>query len=225
LTVRPTLNFGAGATCVDNSGANRTDCTFSGGGSGSVVLTSGSGAPSANCTAPSSSNLAVYLDTANQEEWWCSATNTWKKILSVTGSGPYEVVGSTGTAPSRPASGSVACYFDSTTNTQVCLDSGTGTSTMVRVWSGTASLGTGAIASAACATAVTVSATGVAATDVVTASFNGDPTAVAGYTPLTTGMLTIIAYPATDSVNFKACNNTNASITPGPVTLNWRVTR
>jgi hypothetical protein len=194
-------------------------------GSGSVVLTSSSGAPSANCTAASSSNLALYLDTANQEEWWCPATNTWKKILSVTGSGPYEIVGGTGTAPARPASGSVACYFDSTTNTQVCLDSGTGTSTMVRVWSGTASLGTGAIPSAACATAVTVSATGVAATDVVTAGFNGDPTAVTGYIPLITGMLTIIAYPATDSVNFKVCNNSSSSITPGPITLNWRVTR
>jgi hypothetical protein len=225
LTVRPTLNFGAGAACVDNSGANRTDCTFSGGGSGSVVLTSGSGAPSANCAGPSSSNLAAYLDTANQDEWWCSATNTWKKILSVTGSGPYEVVGGTGTAPARPASGSVACYFDSTTNTQVCLDSGTGTSTMVRVWSGTASLGAGTISSAACATAVTVSATGVTTTDVVTASFNGDATAVTGYMPLTTGMLTIIAYPTSDNVNFKVCNTTNASITPGPIALNWRVTR
>jgi hypothetical protein len=210
---------------VDNSGANRTDCTFSGGGSGSVVLTSGSGAPSANCAGPSSSNLAAYLDTANQDEWWCSATNTWKKILSVTGSGPYEVVGGTGTAPARPASGSVACYFDSTTNTQVCLDSGTGTSTMVRVWSGTASLGAGTISSAACATAVTVSATGVTTTDVVTASFNGDATAVTGYMPLTTGMLTIIAYPTSDNVNFKVCNTTNASITPGPIALNWRVTR
>jgi hypothetical protein len=132
LTIRPTLNFTAGAACVDNSGANRTDCTFSAGGSGSVVLASGAGAPSANCAAPSSINLAVYLDTANQDEWWCSATNTWKKILSVTGSGPYEVVGGTGTAPSTPSSGSVACYFDSTTNTQVCLDASGNAFTMVK---------------------------------------------------------------------------------------------
>jgi hypothetical protein len=135
LTVRPTLNFGAGATCVDNSGANRTDCTFSGGGggSGSVVLTSGAGIPSANCAAPSSSNLAVYLDTTNQDEWWCSATNTWKKVLSVTGSGPYLVTGGTGAAPSNPASGTVSCYFSSATNTQLCLDSGGNATTMVPV--------------------------------------------------------------------------------------------
>jgi hypothetical protein len=134
LTVRPALNFGTGASCVDNSGANRTDCTFSGGGggSGSVVLTSGTGAPSANCTAPSSINLAVYLDSTNQDQWWCSATNTWKKILSVTGSGPYGVIGGTGTAPSAPAVGSVSCYFDSTTGTQICLNSGGNAFTMTK---------------------------------------------------------------------------------------------
>jgi hypothetical protein len=90
---------------------------------------------------------------------------------------------------------------------------------------GTAVLGTGAIASAACAAAVTVVATNVATTDVVTASFNSDPTAVTGYIPLTTGMLTIIGYPTAGNVNFKVCNNTSGSITPGAVTLNWRVTR
>jgi hypothetical protein len=229
LTVRPTLNFGAGATCVDNSGASRTDCTFSGGGSGSVVLTSGAGAPSPNCTAPSSSNLAVYLDTTNQDEWWCSATNTWKKILSVTGIGPYEVVGGTGTVPSTPPSGSVACYFDSTTNTQVCLDSTGNATTMVRVWSGTAALGTGAIASAACAAEISMTASGITPTgthpDVVTAGWNGDPTAVTGYIPATAGTLTIFAYPKTDAVGIKVCNYTGSSITPGAITLNWRVSR
>jgi len=110
-------------------------------------------------------------------------------------------------------------------------DGGTGTLTLagnpvpVRVASGTAALGTGAIASATCATAVTVAATGVATTDVVTASFNGDPTAVTGYIPLTTGMLVIIPYPTANNVNFKVCNNTSASITPGAITLNWRVVR
>jgi hypothetical protein len=229
LTIRPSLNFGAGATCIDNSGANRTDCTFSGGGSGSVVLTSGAGAPGAVCAAPSSSNLAVYLDTTNQEEWWCSASNTWKKILSVTGVGPYEVVGGMGTAPSAPSPGNVACYFDATVNTQVCLDSSGNATTMVRVWHGTAALGTNPIASAACSSETTAAAIGVtpagAHPDVVTVSWNGDPTGVAGYVPATTGALTIFAYPKTDAVGFKVCNYTGASITPGPITLNWRVSR
>jgi hypothetical protein len=91
--------------------------------------------------------------------------------------------------------------------------------------SGTSAMGTGAISSATCATVVTTAATNVATTDVVSASFNSDPTAVTGYVPLTTGMLTIIAYPTSGNVNFKACNNTNASVTPGAITLNWRVVR
>jgi hypothetical protein len=95
----------------------------------------------------------------------------------------------------------------------------------ITIASGTAVLGTSAIASAACATVVTVGATNVATTDVLTASFNGDPTAVTGYTPVTTGALTIFPYPTSGNVNFKVCNLTSASITPGAITLNWRVTR
>lgn len=90
---------------------------------------------------------------------------------------------------------------------------------------GTSAMGTGAISSATCATVVTTSATGVATTDTINASFNGDPTAVTGYVPLTTGMLTIIAYPTANNVNFKVCNNTAGSITPGAITLNWIVVR
>jgi hypothetical protein len=93
------------------------------------------------------------------------------------------------------------------------------------VVSGTSALGTGAITSATCASAVTTSATGTATTDVIWWGFNGDPTAVTGYVPLVAGMLTIIAYPSANNVNFKVCNNTNASVTPGAITLNWRVVR
>lgn len=91
--------------------------------------------------------------------------------------------------------------------------------------SGTSALGTSAIGSAACATVVTTSAPGVVTTDVPIASFNGDPTAVTGYVPLTAGMLTIIGYPTANNVNWKVCNNTSSSITPGAITLNWRVAR
>lgn len=91
--------------------------------------------------------------------------------------------------------------------------------------SGTATLGTSAIASGASATVVTVSAANVATTDVINWGFNSDPTGVTGYVPSANGMLTIIAYPTAGNVNFKVCNNTNASITPGAITLNWRVNR
>jgi hypothetical protein len=90
---------------------------------------------------------------------------------------------------------------------------------------GTAALGTGVINSGACSAAVTVSATGVATTDVIAVGFNGDPTAVTGYIPSTSGMLTIIPYPTANNVNFKVCNNTGSSVTPGAITLNWRVAR
>ena len=95
----------------------------------------------------------------------------------------------------------------------------------LHIANGTSALGTGAISSATCATVVTTTATGTATTDVVGWGFNGDPTAVTGYVPLTTGMLTIIAYPSANNVNFKVCNNTSASITPGAITLNWMVIR
>jgi hypothetical protein len=91
--------------------------------------------------------------------------------------------------------------------------------------SGTSALATGAISSATCATAVTTAATNTATTDVVSWGFNGDPTAVTGYVPLVAGMLTIIAYPTAGNVNFKVCNNTSSSVTPGAITLNWRVVR
>jgi hypothetical protein len=91
--------------------------------------------------------------------------------------------------------------------------------------SGTVDLGTSAIASGSKASTVTVTATGVATTDTIEWSFNADPTAVTGYKPSADGMLTIICYPTTNKVNFVVCNNTGDSITPGAITLNWRVSR
>lgn len=95
----------------------------------------------------------------------------------------------------------------------------------VTVASGTAAMGTGAITSGTCATVVTATATGTVTTDNIMADFNADPTSTTGYAPVTTGMLTIIKYPTTNTANFKVCNTTSASVTPGAVTLNWRVVR
>lgn len=100
--------------------------------------------------------------------------------------------------------------------------SSSGAATIVN---GTSALGTSAISSGACATVVTTTATGTATTDTISWGFNSDPTGVTGYAPVTTGALTIFAYPSTNNVNFKACNLTNASITPGAITLNWRILR
>lgn len=91
--------------------------------------------------------------------------------------------------------------------------------------SGSTALGTSAIASATCAAVVTATATGTLTTDVLSASFNGDTSGVQGYIPATSGTLTIFSYPTAGAVNFKVCNSTGASITPGAITLNWRVAR
>lgn len=131
-----------------------------------------------------------------------------------------------GSAPGNPASGFLRLWADNTAGAFKYLNSsGTSLTVSATVASGTAALGTSAIASGACATVVTVSASGVATTDVVVASFNGDPTAVTGYIPSTNGMLTIFVYPTANNINVKVCNNTSASVTPGAITLNWRVAR
>lgn len=90
---------------------------------------------------------------------------------------------------------------------------------------GTAAMGTGAVTSGACSSAVTVSAAGVLTTDVISATPNVDPTGVTGYAPSSSGSLYIQAYPTAGNVNFKTCNDTNASITPSALTLNWKVAR
>jgi len=95
------------------------------------------------------------------------------------------------------------------------------------VASGTVSLGTTAVGSGACSSAIDGgTATGVLTTDIIIATANADPTGVTGYTPATTGTLYVWAYPTADHTNFKLCNNTSSSITPGSaVTLNWKVFR
>jgi hypothetical protein len=101
-------------------------------------------------------------------------------------------------------------YFDGTNYKTLASNCG-GT---ITVASGTAALGTSAIASAACATVVTATATGTATTDVVTASFNGDPTAVTGYIPATAGMLTIITYPTANTLTRKSATTRQPRLPP-----------
>jgi len=105
------------------------------------------------------------------------------------------------------------------------LRGGTTTTGALYIASGTSAMGTGAISSGTCATVVTTSATGTATTDAIQYTPNADPTGVTGYAASATGSLYIWAYPTTDNVNFKVCNNTAGSITPSALTLNWTVIR
>lgn len=91
--------------------------------------------------------------------------------------------------------------------------------------SGTSAMATGAIASTACASVVTTAATGTLSTDAIIWTPNASIKALTGYTPATTGGLTIAAYPTADNVNFDVCNWSTGSLTPSALTLNWRVIR
>lgn len=86
------------------------------GGSGITVMTTGAGPPSANCVAPSGSNLALYTDTTNLDLWGCVATNTWKKLLSTVDSGAWQETVYTGTVGSTPAADYLVIGADSATN-------------------------------------------------------------------------------------------------------------
>jgi hypothetical protein len=96
--------------------------------------------------------------------------------------------------------------------------------------SGTLTLATSAISAGSCQSITagsvnSAAATGVLTTDTVTFTPNGSIKAVTGFTPGTSGGLTVTAYPTAGYVNFDVCNWSAASITPGAVTLNWKVTR
>jgi len=71
---------------------------MSGGGSG--AMTAGAGAPAGSCAPP-----ALYIDTTNQDLWFCSATNSWKKPTADT-SGFATVAGTNTWTGSNTFSGS-----------------------------------------------------------------------------------------------------------------------
>ena len=84
----------------------------------------------------------------------------------------------------------------------------------------TATLGTGAITAGACAPTVTVAATGTTTSSVVTWSYASSPVGVSGYAA---GGLTVSAWPTAGNANFALCNPTGGTVTPGRMTLNFRV--
>jgi hypothetical protein len=99
-----------------------------------------------------------------------------------------------------------------------------GTTTQT-IASGTLALATSAIPGGTCAAAQTATATGTLTTDAIIANFNADVTGVTGYTGATAGALRLVIYPTANTFNVRVCNNTASSITPGAVSLNWRIVR
>lgn len=200
----------AGQVCVGNAGGTACaqvsisgDCTLAASGALSCTKSGGVAFGSAAFSSTSAFDAAGAATTAqtNAEAYASNANN---------------ISGGTVAAARLPA----ALASSTSINSTSIPASATLTQTIA---SGTASLGASAIASNACATVVTVTATGVLTTDNISADFNADPTSTLGYEP--GAMLTIVKYPTSGHVNFKVCNNTSSSITPGATTLNWRVVR
>jgi hypothetical protein len=92
--------------------------------------------------------------------------------------------------------------------------------------SGTTAMPTGALAGNTCsASATTATATGAAATDTAELAYASDPTGVTGYGGGTGGGITIRAWFTANQINFKLCNETGSSVTPGALSINWRIAR
>jgi len=98
----------------------------------------------------------------------------------------------------------------------------------ILIASGAKALGITQILSTECDSS-TATATGVASSDAVEFTPTADISLLTGYAPATTGALSIYVWPSTNTINFKVCNPTAATIgagsTRGAVTLNWRVVR
>src|ERR1035441_7550908 len=69
-------------------------------GGGATAMTAGPGAPSGNCNPP-----VLYIDTTNQDLWFCSATNSWKKPTADTSGLPTLAGSNTWTGYSNLSSG------------------------------------------------------------------------------------------------------------------------
>jgi len=156
-----------------------------------------------------------------------NGSTTTSNSIGIGMSATPEVRIAAGSITLSPLAGSgTSCVQTNNSGVISATGSGCGTSSGVTlVASGTSALATSAISSATCATVVTTAATGALTTDNLSADFNADPTSTTGYQASASGMLTIIKYITANNVNFKVCNNTSGSITPGAVTLQWRVLR
>lgn len=91
-------------------------------GATTVTYLSDAGTPVATSHTTCGAGATVFLDTTNQDFWFCSATNIWKKLLSTLNTGTFVLTAQAGATPATPAAGFVSCYGDSTSKTWSCVD-------------------------------------------------------------------------------------------------------
>ena len=170
--------------------------------------------PTGSMTWPAAGGIVVY---GGSGAWGASITAPSGEIVGTTDAQTLTNKTVDGVTPA------VFGYLDATSSIQTQLNAKAAIPA-----SGTLALATSSIASGACqavtqGTVNSVAATGATTSSVIPWSFNGSIGAVTGYAPSTLGGLSVTAYPTTGYVNFDVCNWTAASITPGAVTVNWRL--
>ncbi|HLG97131.1 MAG TPA: hypothetical protein VKX49_12535 [Bryobacteraceae bacterium] len=239
----PTFNSGGTTTC-DFSVSNVCQVTFTGTstattlaatnphGSGPYRLITVQGATSAGtytafpATFKGASQPDVGANNVTIQDFTFDGTNYQGSAAVCTTCTWHGITGPEGSSSPTGASGQWFCYELASDHLLHCNFNNGGAVTITQtICSGTVSLGTSAIASGAKASTVTATCTGMATTDDIISDFNADPTGVTGYAPSANGMLTIIKFPTANTVNFIVANNTASSITPGAITLNYRVVR
>lgn len=225
------LSFSAGAGSCGTSGGTTT-CTITGSSSGTGTLTnfiaSAGGWPSwlvpTVATSTTTPALTVAASAIPNSALANSAVTIGGQSVSLGGSqssfGGLALTTTSVNGVTPQSNGSATSFLNAAGG--YTTPSGTGTQT---ICSGTVALGTSAIASGAAATTVTASCSGLASTDNIMVDFNGSPLGVTGWVPSANGMLTIIKWPSANTINVAVVNNTQASVTPGAITLNFRVTR
>lgn len=124
------VNFNVDAKGRILSAVNTSVCPGSGGGSGNMNITLAAGPPSGSCTA----GVTWYIDTANNDDWYCQPTNTWRKNLNTTNVGAFFLNGQNEAAttfPPTPGAGTASLYFTNNSVAQTENSSGSVGSTAV----------------------------------------------------------------------------------------------
>jgi hypothetical protein len=206
---------GAGVTTGPTSSTSTDLASFS----GTAGQLQDSGILSTNVatatSAAGAANQVVLSNAADKTLKYATADSTTTHAFFATASAPAFRAIATGDLPAALSS-----------QTSVNGTSIPASATLAQViCSGTIALGTTAIASGNKSTVSTTTCTGLATTDNIMLDFNADPSAVTGYAPSANGTLTIIKFPTANTINIYQYNDTASSITPGAMTVNYRVLR